>query len=116
MGNSQIQKQLFPELNHGQIETLLKRIEESAEPPAKVFKAQLGRFIQANDLTESFLIQGGYTKLENEEILLNEQQDIILSMALLPNDWYSELIEIAVFHLMPFDKYSLVWYNHKVYH
>ena len=59
-----IQKDLFPYYNDDQIISLLNQIQSNRPDILKYKRTDAGDLIQITGLTESFLNQGGFTKIE----------------------------------------------------
>lgn len=71
-----ILKDVFPELNEDMCRLLIKRIANSTDEIVNIFDEYESHIsIQANGLTKSFLKQGGYFSLEEQEnIQVNEKE------------------------------------------
>ena len=63
-----IQKHLFNDLTIDEITLLFKKIQNSHDEVAKVEISEYNAIISANGITERFLKQGGFSKIEDDEI------------------------------------------------
>ena len=67
--HGKIRNQLFPELNREQTELLFDNLIDHYDDITKHFKTDLGASICSNGLTQSFLENGGFVKIEEENTI-----------------------------------------------
>lgn len=121
-----IQKDLFPYYNTDQVISLLNQIHNNRPDILKYKRTNSGDLIQITGLTESFLNQGGFTKIEeNQNIEFKKKKkkenleyektkiDLELSKKILEEfpktKWFARIGFIIGIVLMLKELYILIW-------
>jgi len=121
-----IQKDLFPYYNDDQIISLLNQIQSNRPDILKYKRTDAGDLIQITGLTESFLNQGGFTKIEeNRNFELEKKNkrekfefekgkvDLELSKKMLEEfpktKWFARIGFIIGILLLLKELYILIW-------
>ena len=74
ISEKQIRENLFPELNKDEMKVLLRMIDNSGKDVLNINFKAFGVLIESNGLTKGFLDEGGFTTIENSELIQLEKQ------------------------------------------